>query len=120
MKDEQIKGNGHFKECIKEMEAPDLDVLLTDIEAEMDRGFMHSGKTLAELFRAVCSAAIKLPNLEIHTELMCVINEDDSMTVIFHRRAAECGPGNSRNGVAGKDETDDSDEDEEGLVYDGD
>jgi len=50
---------------------------------EMDRGYMEAGKTLAELFRAVATAAAKLPDLELRTEMMTVKNDEDGLSIVF-------------------------------------
>ena len=42
-----------------------FDRILDEVAKEMDRGYMEAGKTLAELFRAVATAAAKLPDLEL-------------------------------------------------------
>ena len=86
-----MKKNEHVtrRNGITELTEQGVDDLLEHIEEDMDQSFMRSGKTLAELFRSVCIAALKLPNLELHTELMCVINDENSLTVIFHRDEAE-------------------------------
>ncbi len=96
----------------------EVDAILGHLAIEMDKDFMRVGKTLAELYRAVCTAAAKLPDLELHTELMCVVNNDDKLTVIFHRDAVEAG----MHGLDEEDddEDDEDDEDEEVKLYDGD
>lgn len=100
-----------------------LDTILEQLAIEMDKDFMRAGKALAELYRAVCTAAAKLPTLELHTELMCVQNSDDELTVIFHRDAAESG---MRDDDEDDDDPEDDDnydlneEEEEGMLYDAD
>ena len=100
-----------------------LDAILEHLAIEMDKDFMRAGKALAELYRAVCTAAAKLPELELHTELMCVQNSDDELTVIFHRDTARTG---MRDDEDDDDDTPDDDdynltnEEEEGMLYDAD
>lgn len=122
MKETMMQDNN--KNTSRKEEVGKLDAILEHLAIEMDKDFMRAGKALAELYRAVCTAAAKLPALELHTELMCVQNSDDELTVIFHRDAAEAG-------MRGDDEDDDddtpedndydlSDEEEEGMLYDAD
>ena len=89
-----------------------FDSLLDEMAKEMDRGFMDAGKTLAELFRAVATAAAKLPNLELHTDMITVCNDDSNLTVIFT-------PDEKKLPDLEDDEVDEEDE-EEGQLYDAD
>ena len=80
-------GNSRYEQrfrerCVKEKSAEEqikgvFDRILDEMAKEMDRGYMEAGKTLAELFRAVATAAAKLPALELRTEMMTVKNGDD-------------------------------------------
>ena len=63
--------------------------ILDHLAAEMDNGFMMAGKNLAELFRAVCIAAVKLPEMDLHTELVSIHNNEEGLTVSFHRDVVE-------------------------------
>ena len=100
----------------------EVDAILEHLAIEMDKDFMRAGKALAELYRAVCTAAAKLPDLELHTELMCVMNNEDKLTVIFHRDAAEAGMPDLDDEDDDEEAWDDEDEDEdeEEKLYDGD
>ena len=80
--------------CIKEKSAEEqikgvFDRILDEMAKEMDRGYMEAGKTLAELFRAVATAAAKLPALELRTEMMTVKNGDDGLSILFKRDEAK-------------------------------
>jgi hypothetical protein len=80
--------------CVKEKSAEEqikgvFDRILDEMAKEMDRGYMEAGKTLAELFRAVATAAAKLPNLELRTEMMTVKNGDDGLSIVFKRDEAK-------------------------------
>ena len=80
--------------CIKEKSAEEqikgvFDRILDEMAKEMDRGYMEAGKTLAELFRAVATAAAKLPALELRTEMMTVKNGDDGLSIVFKRDEAQ-------------------------------
>lgn len=102
-----------------------LDRVLEDMAAEMDDAYMSFGKTIAELFRAMCEAAAKLPNIELKTDMLTICNDDDCLSVSFthdplgldedddehvrHCKVSFCGV---------DDEYDD--DDEEGYLYDGD
>jgi hypothetical protein len=50
---------------------------------------MEAGKTLAELLRAVATAAAKLPDLELRTEMMTVKNDEDGLSIVFKRDEAQ-------------------------------
>jgi hypothetical protein len=80
--------------CVKEKGAEEqfkgvFDRILDEMAKEMDRGYMEAGKTLAELFRAVATAAAKLPDLELRTEMMTVKNSDDGLSIVFKRDEAK-------------------------------
>ena len=119
-------------ECRDEL-MKEINDFLEHLEEQMNREFMQAGKTLAELYRAMCTAAAKLPNLELHTELMCVHNDEDGLTVIFHRDVAE-GIASDPDDEGGDDDDDDEEGDggdyefgdyydfneEEEMLYDGD
>lgn len=66
-----------------------FDRILDEMAKEMDRGYMEAGKTLAELFRTVATAAAKLPDLELRTEMMTVKNGDDGLSIVFKRDEAQ-------------------------------
>ena len=99
-----------------------LDKVLDELEQDMDKGFMETGRNLAELYRAVCTAALVLPKLDLSTDLMQVTNNEDGLTVFFdrskvdrkHSRFEDCGYDDF------EDEDYDDDDEEEGLIYDGD
>lgn len=103
----------------------ELDHTLEHIEKAMDKHYMFTGKAVAELFRAACTAAAKLPNMELYTELMEVHSSDEELTVIFHRAAAEAGMRDGSDEDGGSDDDGyenykDCDEEEEEMLYDGD
>ena len=89
-----------------------FDSLLDEMAKEMDRGFMDAGKTLAELFRAVATAAAKLPNLELHTDMITVYSEDKDLTGIFSS--------DEKKLTDLEDDEADEEEEEEGRIYDAD
>lgn len=95
----------------KDMKAV-FDSLLDEMAKEMDRGFMDAGKTLAELFRAVATAAAKLPNLELHTDMITVYSEDNDLTVIFSSDKKKLSDL--------EDDEADEEEEEEDRIYDAD
>ena len=95
---------------------------LDALEQEMDQAYSNAGKTIAELYRSVCTSALMLPNLELRTETMTVQNTDNGLTVIFHRdkKEEERLFGGFASDVFDDDEAEDDEDDEEGLIYDGD
>ena len=96
-----------------------INEILNDLEKKMDADFMETGKDLAVLFRAVCTAAAKLPDMELHTELMSVTNNDEGLTVVFSRENAEKG-NRIRNDYKEFFKGFEDDDEEEGMLYDGD
>ena len=96
---------------------------LDALEQEMDQAYSNAGKTIAKLYRSVCTSALMLPNLELRTETMTVQNTDNGLTVIFHRDKKEeeqlFGGFSTDEFNDDEDEAEDED-DEEGLIYDGD
>ncbi|MBR2288291.1 MAG: hypothetical protein IJ865_08590 [Clostridia bacterium] len=95
---------------------------LDALEQEMDQAYSNAGKTIAGLYRSVCTSALMLPNLELRTETMTVQNTDNGLTVIFHRdkKEEERLFGGFASDVFDDDEAEDDEDDEEGLIYDGD
>ena len=97
---------------------------LDALEQEMDQAYSNAGKTIAGLYRSVCTSALMLPNLELRTETMTVQNTDNGLTVIFHRDKKEEEQlfGGFASDKYEDDFNDDEaeDDDEEGLIYDGD
>ena len=97
---------------------------LDSLEQEMDQAYSSAGKTIAELYRSVCTSALMLPNLELRTETMTVQNTDNGLTVIFHRDKKEeerlFGGFSSDEFNDDEAEDEDDDDEEEGLIYDGD
>ena len=91
------------------------------MEKALDESFIESGKVLAQMFRTLCKTALKLPNMTLHTDLMCLTNTDDGLSVHFNRRKADNLDTNDRD----ENEDDGSDhsffddfDDEEGMLYD--
>lgn len=97
-----------------------MDNILANLEEDMDKSFMETGRSLAELYRAVCTAALVLPDMELTTDLMKVSNSEDGLTVVFDRRSLKHS--NNHFDDPGYDEYEDDidDDDEEGMLYDGD
>lgn len=122
MKETMMKNHKNKQSNKNDPKMEKLDAILEHLAIEMDKDFMRAGRALAELYRAVCTAAAKLPELELHTELMCVQNTDDELTVIFHRDAAEAGmrADDEADDTPDDDDYDLTDEEEEGMLYDAD
>ena len=93
-----------------------IDDLLVEMAKMMDKEFMETGKDLAELYRAVCTAATKLPEMELNTDLMTVVNNENGLAVFFNRVNAEHGDGAVKHPDG--DDHDYDDDDEEGMIYD--
>lgn len=105
--------------------------VVEEMEKELDKSFIESGKVLAQMFRTLCETALRLPNMELHTDLMRLSNTDDGLSVYFDRRKAE-----NRDTDDYDEEFDDSDDydaddydaddaddfadfdEEEGMLYD--
>lgn len=93
-----------------------FDGALKELEKALDEGFIESGKVLAQMFRTLCNTALRLPNMSLHTDLMCLTNTDDGLSVYFNRRKADHMDADDWD----EDDEDDGDEydDEEGTLYD--
>lgn len=61
------------------------DSLLDVTATEINSCSKDVVKTLEELYRAVSTAAAKLPDLEMHTDLLTVCNDDSGLSVVFSR-----------------------------------
>ena len=115
----------HRRDCMKPANCgadmnPALDAiddLLIEMAKMMDKEFMETGKDLAELYRAVCTAAAKLPEMELNTELMTVVNDENGLAVFFNRVNAVHGDGAVKH-PDGDDTDSADDDDEEGMIYD--
>ena len=105
-----------------------IDGLLDALTEEMDIDFMEIGKGVSDLFLAVCVAAAKLPFMELKTDLITIIRNEDGLEVQFKSKKVDSDGDRKDHGIlrAGHDEEYnpfygyDTDEDEEGLLYDGD
>ena len=119
-------GENDFR--IKATALDSIDGLLDALAKEMDSDFMEIGKSVSELFRAVCAAAAKLPSMKLSTDLITITRDDDGLMVRFLDKTLNAEYANKERRVShthheeGYDPFDDfdSDDEEEGLLYDGD
>lgn len=111
------------------------DELLTEKLSEaIDLEGMAIGLVIADLFKTVSLAAVRLPNMELYSDMISVIVDDDSITVSITGLNPESDANHSPkhgkvrchgcNDDPGYEEEDydpnTDDDDEEGLIYDGD
>ncbi len=110
--------------------------VLKELEEKMDQSYMDHGKMIAGLFRTLCNAALKLPKMKLCLEWMDVDNDENHLTVTFHRSVLDEAddysdtPGDHDDCYNSSDDEDsdsignydeDDDEDiEEGRIYDAD
>lgn len=112
------------------------DELLTEeLSKGIDLEGMGIGLVIADLFKTVSLAALRLPSMELYSDMICVVVDDDSITVSItglnpesdadhsrkHGKVCCHGRGCDDPGYEedGRDPQDEDDE-EEGLIYDGD
>lgn len=88
---------------------------LKELEKQIEAGVAHTGQAIADIFTYLSKVGAKLPNMELHTNQMCLVVTDAGMSVkiMLPNRIA----GDSFFGEAKPDEDEDE---EEGLLYDGD
>jgi len=94
---------------------------LKKLEAEMDKGAADIAITIAEMFRFMTLSAAMLPNMELDTGIVRLKVDDNGIFFeVNHpfrkqRKNRKCyRPHDFREGYDGYDD------DEEGLIYDGD
>ena len=117
-------GKGNADAAIEKVNDSDDD--LKAIAEKMDMDYMIAGKAVAGLYRTMCENAVMLPEMNLTTYLLTVINNENGLTVIFHRDRVE----KERKRTSSyhhndfddydEDDYDPYDEEEEGLIYDGD
>ena len=109
------------------------DELLTEKLSEaIDLEGMGIGLVIADLFKTVSLAAVRLPSMELYSDMICVIVDDDSITVSINGLNPETDASNSpkhgkvccRCGCEDPGYEEDGhnpyEDDEEERVYDGD
>ena len=103
---------------------------LKKIEAEMDKRAADIALTVSDIFKFMAMSAAMLPNMELDTGLFRLKVDDDGIffeiSHSFRKRKERdvCDVSEDCDGCDGCDgcgeEPDDYDDDEEGLLYDGD
>ena len=124
---DHVKASGNSYR-MKAVALDSIDGLLDALTEEMDVDFMEIGKGVAELFRAVCVATAKLPFMELKTNLITIIRNEDGLEVQFKSSLLDSDGGRKDHGILRADHDEeydpfygyDTDDDEEGLLYDGD
>ena len=56
-----------------------------ELEKAIDEDAMKIGLAIATIFKTVTTAAAHLPNMELHTETICLSVDDDGVTVHIGR-----------------------------------
>ena len=90
------------------------EMTIEELIEAMDEDAMRIGLTIAKLYRAVTTAMVELPDLELHTETICLSVDGGGITVHVCSPHHECGQDDDCN----DDFDDDLDEEEEGTIYD--
>ena len=90
------------------------EMSIEELVEAMDKDATRIGLTIAELYRTVTMAMASLPDMELHTETICLSVDDRGITVHV---------GNPHRGSCKHDDFDDNDnqddfDDEEGMIYD--
>lgn len=92
--------------------------MLSELAKQVDREFMETGKDLSTLFKTICIMACKLPQMELWVETMHVINNDDGLTVVFHRNAVKEEDDSDRDEDESQEDDDAFDDDYDDDDYD--
>ena len=109
------------------------DLLTEEMSQGIDIEAAGVGLVIADLFKTVSLAAAHLPNMELYSDMISVVVDDDSITVSIaglnpeSETSCDSRRGKTRcHGCCANDpghEVDDDnlyDDEEEGLIYDGD
>lgn len=94
---------------------------LKELEMQIDAGAVHIGMAIADIFTFLTKSSAMLPNMELETELIHLKVDDGGIFVEItrpeQRTCTDCPYDNEPD----EDNADcDYDDDEEGLLYDGD
>lgn len=132
-RDDGQKANTKDRSKAEEKTADEL--LTEELSKGIDLEGMGIGLVIADLFKTVSLAALRLPSMELYSDMICVVVDDDSITVSITGLNPESDAGRSRK--HGKvcccgchddpgyeedeyDPSTDDDDEEEGMIYDGD
>lgn len=109
------------------------DLLTEEMSQGIDIEAAGVGLVIADLFKTVSLAAAHLPNMELYSNMISVIADDDSITVsitgLNSEQESNCGNRCGKVSCHGccandpsneEDDNDSCDDEEEGLIYDGD
>lgn len=84
-----------------------------ELEAAIDENAADIGLTIAAIYKTVTMAACHLPNMELHTESICLSVDDDGISVHIGRPGCfKKHPDEEEDPVQGLDD------EEEGRIYD--
>lgn len=110
---------GATHDSTKRTDKPDDRDVLKVIESAMDKRAATIAQTVTDMFRFVTMASAMLPNMELDVGIFRLKIDDGG--VLFMVRYPEDGRGKhcKSNGFSGKIPVNNND-DEEGLLYDGD
>jgi hypothetical protein len=121
----------HYNHDVKPDAARKNDVSIEELSHGIDMEAAGIGLAIADLFKAVTLAAVRLPNMEMYSDLISVVVDDDSITVSV--TGLSCKGSNKHSGKtrAGRchccddpgyeeDSYNPYKDDEEERVYDGD
>ena len=109
------------------------DLLTEEMSQGIDIEAAGIGLVVADLFKTVSLAAAHLPNMELYSDMISVVVDDDSITVsitgLNPEQEANNGDSHRKPCCHGccvndpgceEDDSDPYDDEEEGLIYDGD
>ena len=89
------------------------DMAHEELGAVIDDDAANIGLAIATIYKTVMMAACRLPNMELHTESICLSVDDDGISVHIGR------PGCFKNHPDEEEDLDQGfDDDEEGRIYD--
>lgn len=92
---------------------------LKELEKQIEAGVAHTGQAIADIFTYLSKVGAKLPNMELYTNQMRLVVADAGMSVkilLPNRMAGDCFFSEAEDDP----DENDCDDEEEGLLYDGD
>ena len=121
-----------YNHDVKPDAARNDDVCIEELSHAIDTEAAGIGLAIADLFKAVTLAAVQLPNMEMYSDLISVVVDDDSITVSVNGlgcksnkhsgkvRAGQCHCCGETDPGYEEDSFNPYEDEEEERVYDGD
>ena len=94
------------------------EMTIEELGEAIDEDAMSIGLAVAEIFKTVTAVGCRLPNMELHTETICLSVDDSGISVYVGRpgHSGQCYGDDEEFG--GYDDFDEDFDDEEERIYD--